>query len=177
MVVEKKETINYDSCLWVAKELLCCVSEKEWIDAIFCIFDKYVVPNVPTLSSNTALSGFIKEAALNLQAPESKKAFLDLILSHYEEDTYFYSNLIYHIQLQDGVEFNNKEKEKVGEFLLKQPLHKSYLLAAHLGYCGLLDKPMKEILIEKIKKNPEEVEKATFEVLHSLTLHLMMKKH
>lgn len=169
VVVEKKETINYDSCLWVAKELLCCVSEKEWIDAIFCIFDKYVVPNVPTLSSNTALSGFIKEAALNLQAPESKKAFLDLILSHYEEDTYFYSNLIYHIQLQDGVELNNKEKEKVGEFLLKQPLNKSYLLAAHLGYCGLLDKPMKEILIEKIKKNPEEVEKATFEELHSLT--------
>ena len=169
VVVDEKKTINYDSCLWVAKELLCCVPEKEWLDATFRIFEKYVVPNVPTLSSNTALSTYIKEAALNLQAPESKKAFLDLILSHYEEDTNFYSNLIYHIQLQDGVKLNNNEKEKVGGFLIQQPLHKSYLLAAHLGYCGLLDESMKEILIDKIKKNPDEVEKASFEVLHSLT--------
>lgn len=169
VVVDEKKTINYDSCLWVAKELLCCVPEKEWLDATFRIFEKYVVPNVPTLSSNTALSTYIKEAAQNLQAPESKKAFLDLILSHYEEDTNFYSNLIYHIQLQDGVKLNNNEKEKVGGFLIQQPLHKSYLLAAHLGYCGLLDESMKEILIDKIKKNPDEVEKASFEVLHSLT--------
>ena len=169
VVVDEKKTINYDSCLWVAKELLCCVPEKEWLDATFRIFEKYVVPNVPTLSSNTALSTYIKEAAQNLQAPESKKAFLDLILSHYEEDTNFYSNLIYHIQLQDGVKLNNNEKEKVGGFLIQQPLHKSYLLAAHLGYCGLLDGSMKEILIDKIKKNPDEVEKASFEVLHSLT--------
>lgn len=169
IAADEHKGINRESCLWVAKEMLCSVPEEEWFDGLIELVSKALIPNAAKLSSLSALYQFMKEAAYYLKAPEKKSEFMDLLLSHFDDNTYYYSELIYKLHLKDSVVLTEAQRKKVSEIIEQHPLNKSYLLAAHLGYSNLLDGEIKDALKDRIKNHPEEIEKASFEVLHSLT--------
>lgn len=169
IAADEYKGINRESCLWVAKEMLSSVPEEDWFDGLIELVKKALIPHAARLSSLSALYQFMKDAAFYLKAPEKKSEFLDLLLSHFDDNTYYYSNLIYKLHLKDNVELTNDQRRKVSEIIEKHPLNKSYLLAAHLGCSNLLDGEIKNALKERIINQPNEVEKASFEVLHSLT--------
>ncbi len=168
-VADDEKGINQESCLYVAKEMLCSVADDVWYDLMVEVFRKVLLPNVATISSLSSLYQFMKEAAYYLKDPRKKSAFLDLLLENFEKNTYYFSDLIYKLHLKEGVRLSEEQTEAVRDIMEKYPLNKSYLVAAHLGYCGLLSEDIKQQLRSRIKEHPEEVEKATFEELHSLT--------
>lgn len=168
-VVEDAKGINQDSCLCVAKEMLCSVSDDVWYDLVVEVYKKTVLPNITTISSLSSLYQFMKDAAYYLKDSKKKSAFLSILLEHFDENTYYISELIYKLHLKDGIKITEEQTEAVRVVVEEYPLNKSYLLVAHLGYCGLLNEDIKERLRIRIKEHPEEVEKASFEELHSLT--------
>lgn len=168
-VLDDAEGINSSSCLWVAKELLCSVSDDVWFDDAVKILKKDIIPNVAMISSRTPLYGFLHSAAFHLKDPVKKSKLLNIALEHFDEDTFFCSYLIYQIQLKDSVVLSEEQKKEVENIFDSHPLNKTYLLAAHLGECGLLDNQMQQQLKERIVTHPEEIENASFEQLHSIT--------
>ena len=169
VVANEAKGINWESSLWVAKEMLCSVSEEVWYDELVELFNKVLVPKVATISTLSSLYHFMQDAAYYLKNPGKKLAFLDLLLEHYDKNTYYFSNIRYKIHLDEGVALTFAQLNRVKDILGKYPLNKSFLIAAHLGHCGLLDEEAKQQLREKIKANHEEVEHTSFEVLYSLT--------
>ncbi len=169
IVADEHKGINRESCLWVAKEMLCSVPEDKWFNGLIELVNKTLIPNAGKLSSLSALYQFMKDAAYYIKAPAKKSEFLDIILSHFDDNTYYFSELIYKLQLKDSVVLTDVQRKIVNDIFERHPLNKSYLLAAHLGYSNLLDDYSKNILKERIKNQPQEVENASFEVLHSLT--------
>ena len=169
IVEEGKAGINASSCLWVAKEMLCSVSDNIWYDAAMNIFNKEVVGKTAMVSSLTPLYGFMHAVAFYLKDAQKKSDLFSLILEHIEEDIYFYSELLYQLQLKDSIVLTEEQKTIVNGILDRQPLNKTYLLAAHLGQCQLLDNEMQGKLRDRILAHPEEVEQSRFEELHSLT--------
>lgn len=168
-VANEVKGINWESSLWVAKEMLCSVSEDVWYDGLVELFHKVLVPNVAMISTLSSLYHFMQDAAYYLKDPGRKLAFLDLLIEHFDKNTYYFSNLIYKMHLDEGVVLTSAQLNGVKDILGKYPLNKSFLIAAQLGHCGLLDEEAKQQLRERIKTNHEEVEQASFEVLHSLT--------
>lgn len=168
-VVEDAKGINQESCLCVAKEMLCSVADDVWYELVLAVFNKVLVPNVATISSLSSLYQFMKDASFYLKDPKKKSAFLSLLLEHFDENIYCISELIYKLHLKEGVVLTEKQKDEVREVMEKYPLDKSFLVSAHLGYCGLLSEDIKQLLRDRIKGHPEEVERASFEELHSLT--------
>ena len=168
-VADDVKGINQDSCLCVAKEMLCSVADDVWYDLMVEVFHKVLLPNVATISSLSSLYQFMKDAAYYLKGPQKIMAFLNILLEHFDENTYFFSELIYKLHLKEGRKLTEEQVAVVRGVMEKYPLNKSYLLAAHLGYCGLLSEEIKLQLRSRIKVHPEEVEKASFEELHSLT--------
>ena len=161
--------ISWESSLFVAKEMLCSVSDEVWFEAAVDLFHKVLMPNVAMLSSLSALSQIMKDVAFYIKDAGKKSAFLDLLLDHFDENTYYFSELIYKMRLNEGVVLTEEQLNAVRSIVERHPLSKSYLLVAHLGYCKLLDEGIKQQLRERIKAHRDEVEKASFEVLHSLT--------
>lgn len=168
-VADDVKGVNQESCLCVAKEMLCSVADDVWYDLMVEVFHKVLLPNIATISSLSSLYQFIKDAAYYLKDSQKKTAFLNILLEHFDENTYYFSELIYRIHLNEGVELTEEQVAMVRGVMERYPLNKSYLLAAHLGYCGLLSEDIKQQLRSRIKEHPEEVEKASFEELHSLT--------
>lgn len=169
VIVDDVDGINWTSCLWVAKELMCSVADSVWYDLMVTIFNKEVVPNASVLSRQEALYQFIKDAAVYLKDAKRKSCFLEFLLEHFEDNTYFYSDIIYNLLISKDIELSQKQKELVVGIVDRQPISKTFLLLAQLDHCGLLDEGTKQQVVKRIKDYPEDVEKASFEVLHSLT--------
>lgn len=169
MVAERVKGVNLDSCLWVAKEMLCSVNESEWFEPTIAILKKEVVPNAQMLSSQSALYQFVQDAAFYLRDEGRKTDYLELLLEHFDDNTYLYADIIYRLLLRGGFELTQKQKDLVAGIVERQPLNKSYLLMAQLDYCKLLEEEVKQQIVARIKEHPEEVLNASFEVLHSLT--------
>ena len=169
LVVEDAKEVNLDSCLWVAKEMMCSVAESEWYDDMIAIFKKKVVPNAKMMSSQSALYQFVQDAAFYLREKGKKSVFLDLLLENFDDNAYFYADTIYRLFLKESFELTQQQKSLVAKIVEQQSLNKSYLLVAQLDYCKLLDDNIKQRVVSRIKEHPDEVRNADFEVLHSLT--------
>lgn len=169
LVVEEAKGVNLESCLWVAKEMLCSVYESEWYDDMIAIFKKDVVSNAKMLSSQSALYQFVQDAAFFIKDDGRKSNYLDLLLEHFEDNNYFYADTIYRLFLRKGFELTQKQKELVAGIVERQPLNKTYLLVAQLDHLKLLEGDVKKCIVLKIREHPEAVRNASFEVLHSLS--------
>lgn len=163
------EGINRESCLWVAKEMLCSVAEDEWYDGMLSVFQKKLLPNLSSASSLSALSQFLKSAASHIKSQERKLEFLGLLLDHFDENGYFISELVYKLHLHEGVSLADKQNKRIEEIAQNYPLNRSCLIVAYLEQCGLLSEEAKHLLQNRINEHPEEVKNASFEVLRSLT--------
>lgn len=169
LVVEDVKGFNLESCLWVAKELFCSVDESVWYEDMIAIFKKDVLPNAKMLSSQSALYQFVQDAAFFIKDDGRKSEYLDLLLEHFEDNTYFYADTIYRLFLRKGFELTQKQKEMVTGIVERQPLNRTYLLVAQLDHLKLLEGDVKKRIVATIKEHPENVQNASFEVLHSLT--------
>lgn len=169
IVSDETKGISWESCLFVAKEMLCSVEDDVWFDAVVQVFNKVLVPNVSGLSSLSALYQFMLDAAYYIKDTKKKSSFLDLILGNFNKNTYYFSDLIYKIHLHDEENLTENQQKAVKEIVERQPLSRSYLIVAHLGHSGLLDECTMREMRKRIKVHKDEVEKASFEVLHSLT--------
>ena len=163
------EGINRESCLYIATEMLCSVAEDEWYDGLLSVFHNVLLPNIGSASSLSALSQFLKSAASHIKSQERKLEFLDLLLDHFGESSYFISELVYRLHFHKGDSLTQKQNKLIAKIAKNYPLNKSYLIVAHLGQCGLLSEEAKRLLQNRINEHPEEVKNASFEVLHSLT--------
>ena len=169
VIVEDVGVVNWNSCLLVAKELMCSVDESEWFDLMVAIFNKEVVPNATVLSRREAVYQFLEDAAVYLKDVKKKSSFLELLLEHFEDNTYFYSEIICSLLKSNDIELTQKQIELVAGIVDRQPISKTYMLLAQLDYCNMLNKGIKKQIVKRIKEYPEDVEKASFEVLFSLT--------
>lgn len=169
LVIEDVKGFNLESCLWVAKEMFCSVDESVWFEDMITIFKKDVVQNAKMLSSQSALYQFVQDAAFFVKDDNRKSDYLDLLLEHFDDNTYFYSDTIYRLFLSKGFELTQKQKEMVAGIVERQPLNKTYLLVAQLDHRKALQNEVKQRIVAQIKDNPEVIQKASLEVLHSLT--------
>lgn len=169
VVIEDTKGINAESCLWVAKEMLCSIADSEWYEPMVTIFKNKVVPNAQMLSSQSALYQFMQDAAFYMKNETKKSGYLELLLEHFDDNTYFYADTIYRLLLHDSFELTPRQKNMVRKIVTRQPLNKTYLLIAQLDYCKLLETDVKQQIIAQIKDRPQDVLNASFEVLHSLT--------
>lgn len=169
MAADASSFIKREPCLWVAKELICTVNEEEWFDDMVFLFHNTIVPISARLSSFSAFYQFLIDVAYHLKDTQKKSDFFDMVLEHFDDNTYFYSDIIYRLHLNNNFSLSRVQRQKVKEIVATHSLDKIFLIAAHLGHCGLLDDSIKRELSDRIKKLPDEVAKASFEVLHSLT--------
>ena len=169
VVIEDNKEINKESCIWVAKEMLCSVADSEWYDLMVVVFKNKVVPNARMFSSLSALYHFMRDAAFYLKNDKKKSDYLELLLEHFDDNTYFYADTICSLLSHGGFELTERHKKMVTEIVAQQPLNRTYLLVAQLDHCKLLEDSVKQQIVVQIKEHPEEVQKAPFEVLHSLT--------
>lgn len=169
VVFEDTKGINAESCLWVAKEMLCSIDDSEWYEPMVAIFKNKVVPNAQMLSSQSALYQFVQDAAFYLKDETKKSDYLELLLEHFDDNAYFYADTIYKLLLHKAFELTERQKDMIRKIVVRQPLNKTYLLVAQLDCCKLLEADVKQLIIAQIKNYSEDVQNVPFEVLHSLT--------